>query len=201
SDDGTTWRPVGTARLVAPPATVQIGLVVTSPPKLEIKKSLGGTGVDGTPTLGRATFDNVRVSGSTTGSWTSETVGYDPTVKPDYPGVGGSSTESSGVFTVAGSGAIGPGEAPDDATQNALFGLFFGVLALIPVAVLFMTSEYKRPLILATFGASPRRRRVLAAKASVIGAASFGTGLAAALATSLVAQPLFQARGFRPPAF
>ncbi len=75
------------------------------------------------------------------------------------------------------------------------------MLVLIPVAVLFMTSEYRRPLILATFGASPRRRRVLAAKAAVIGAASSGTGLAAALATYLVTRPLFQARGFRPPAF
>jgi len=201
SEDGMTWQRVGSVRLVAPATTVQVGLAVTSPPHLNIKKTLGGTGYDATPTVGHATFDNVRVTGNTTGSWTGDTVGYDPSVKSDNPSVAGSSTEASGVFTVTGSGAIGPDEAADDPTQDALFGLFFGVLALIPVAVLFMTSEYKRPLILATFGASPRRRRVLAAKAAVIGAASFATGLVAALATYLIARPLFEAHGYRPPAF
>jgi ABC-2 type transport system permease protein len=54
------------------------------------------------------------------------------------------------------------------------------------VATLFITAEYRRGLILTTLTASPRRGRVLAAKAIVIGAATFVTGLAAAL----VAVPL-----------
>ena len=183
-------------RLVGPAATVQVGLFVTSPPNTVIKDAQRHLGKrDGTTS--RATFDHVRVTGAAAGTWVGETIGHTD-VKP--PALG-SSTQVGGVFTVTGSGTIGSGEGPDDPIQNSLFGLFFGVLVLIPVAVLFMTSEYRRPLILATFGASPRRRRVLAAKAAVIGAASFGTGLAAALATYLVTRPLFQARGFRPPAF
>ena len=197
SADGVTWRPVGTVRLVGPAATVQVGLFVTSPPNTVIKKTLSATSAGETATTSRATFDHVRVTGATAGTWVGETIGHTNVKLPAL----GSSTQAGGVFTVTGSGTIGSGEGPDDPIQNSLFGLFFGVLVLIPVAALFMTSEYRRPLILATFGASPRRRRVLATKAAVIGAASFGTGLAAALATYLVARPLFQARGFRPPAF
>jgi hypothetical protein len=201
SDDGTAWRTVGTVRLVSSASTVQVGLIVTSPPRQTIEKSISGTGVSGTPTLGHATFDNVAVSGAAAGTWTGETIGYDPTVKSDSPAVAGSSTESGGVFTVAGSGVIGSAEPADDPTQNSLFGIFFGVLALIPVAVLFMTSEYKRSLITATFGAGPRRRRVLVAKAAVIGAASFVVGLVASLAIYLITRPLFEAHGYRPPTF
>jgi hypothetical protein len=197
SADGVTWRPVGTVRLVRPAGTVQVGLFVTSPPKTVVTKTLSATSAGETATTSQATFDHVRVTGAAAGTWAGETIGHTD-VKPPAPG---SSTQAGGLFTVTGSGAIGSGEGPDDPIQNSLFGLFFGVLVLIPVAVLFMTSEYRRPLILATFGASPRRRRVLAAKASVIGAASFGTGLTAALATYLITRPLFQARGFRPPAF
>jgi len=197
SADGLTWHLIGTMRLVRPPGTVQVGLFVTSPPKTVVTKTLSAISAGETATTSHATFDHVRVTGTTAGMWVGQTVGRTD-VKPPAPG---SSTQADGLFTVTGSGAIGTAEAPDDPIQNSLFGLFFGLLVLIPVAVLFMTSEYRRPLILATFGASPRRRRVLAAKACVIGAASFGTGLAAALATYLLTRPLFQARGFQPPAF
>jgi len=197
SADGLTWHVVGTMRLVRPPGTVQVGLFVSSPPKTVVTKTLSAISGGQTATISRATFDHVRLIGTTAGTWVGQTIGRTD-VKPP---VRGSSTQADGIFTVTGSGAIGPGEGPDDPIQNSLFGLFFGVLVLIPVAVLFMTSEYRRPLILTTFGASPRRRRVLAAKACIIGAASFGTGLAAALATYLLTRPLFQARGFRPPAF
>ncbi|HKD96035.1 MAG TPA: ABC transporter permease subunit, partial [Micromonosporaceae bacterium] len=203
SDDGTTWRTVGTVRLVAPPAIIQVGLFVASPPKVTVSKTLTGTGVGGDATTGRATFDDVQVTGATSGIWTSQNIGDSGDsidAKPGQPGPG-SSVEAGGIFSVTGSGTIGPGEADDDPTQDVLFGLFFGVLALIPVAVLFMTSEYRRHLILTTFGASPRRRWVLAAKAAVIGAASFATGLVASLATYLITRPVLEAHGHRPPAW
>ncbi len=201
SDDGTTWHTVGTVRLVAPAATVQVGLYVASPPKTKIKKTLSETSADLIGTVSHATFDHVQVTGSSGGTWVGETIGHDIWVKVNNTEGTGASTETAGVFTITGSGTIGSDEQPDDTVQNSLFGLFFGVLALIPVAVLFMTSEYKRPLIQATFGASPRRRRVLAAKAAVIGAASFATGLVAALAIYLATRPLSEARGYRPPAY
>jgi ABC-type transport system involved in multi-copper enzyme maturation permease subunit len=51
---------------------------------------------------------------------------------------------------------------------------------------MFITAEYRRHLIRTTFAASPRRGRVLAAKAIVIGSVTF----AAALAAAVVAVPL-----------
>nr|BFE79102.1 hypothetical protein GCM10020093_017030 [Planobispora longispora] len=55
-----------------------------------------------------------------------------------------------------------------------------GLIAVIVVAVTFMTAEYRRGLIRTTLLASPRRGRVPAAKAVVIGAAAFAAGLVAA---------------------
>ncbi len=48
------------------------------------------------------------------------------------------------------------------------------------MAALFVTAEYRRGLIRLTLAASPRRGRVLAAKAIVIGAVAFVAGLVAA---------------------
>lgn len=51
---------------------------------------------------------------------------------------------------------------------------------------MFITSEYRRKLIRTTQAASPRRGRVLAAKAVVIGAVSFVAGaIGAAVALAL----------------
>ena len=61
-----------------------------------------------------------------------------------------------------------------------LLGTFAGLIAVIVVATLFITAEYRRGLIRTTLAASPRRGRVLAAKAIVIGAVTFVAGLAAA---------------------
>ena len=59
-----------------------------------------------------------------------------------------------------------------------LAGLFIGLIAVIVVGALFMTAEYRRGLIRVTLAASPRRGRVLAAKAIVLGAVTFAAGLA-----------------------
>ena len=45
---------------------------------------------------------------------------------------------------------------------------------------MFMTAEYRRGLIRVTLAASPRRGRVLAAKAVVIAAVAFAAGLVGA---------------------
>jgi ABC-type transport system involved in multi-copper enzyme maturation permease subunit len=49
----------------------------------------------------------------------------------------------------------------------------FGLLAIIVLAAVFITAEYRRGLIRTTFVTSPRRGRVLAAKAVVIGSVTF----------------------------
>jgi predicted anti-sigma-YlaC factor YlaD len=53
---------------------------------------------------------------------------------------------------------------------NTLVGMLIGVLLIGVVGVLAMTSEYTSGTIRATFAAAPRRLRVLAAKAAVVGA-------------------------------
>jgi hypothetical protein len=58
--------------------------------------------------------------------------------------------------------------------------MLIGVLLIGVVGVLAMTSEYTSGTIRATFAAAPRRLRVLAAKAAVVGAVALITGEAAA---------------------
>ncbi len=57
--------------------------------------------------------------------------------------------------------------------------MFAGLIAVIVIGVMFITAEYRRGLIRTTLAASPRRGRVLAAKALVAGAATFAAGLVA----------------------
>ena len=97
---------------------------------------------------------------------------------------------------MTGSGDIAPiaeghgGPADSAATVNDyLLGTFAGLIALIVVATMFMTAEYRRNLIRITLAASPRRGRVLAAKAIVVAAVSFVAGLVgAAVAVSPAAR-------------
>ena len=60
---------------------------------------------------------------------------------------------------------------------------------------MFMTAEYRRGLIRVTLAASPRRGRVLAAKAVVIGAVTFVAGLAGAAAAVPPGERLLRANG------
>ena len=59
-------------------------------------------------------------------------------------------------------------------------GTFAGLIAVLVVATMFITAEFRRGLIRVTLTASPRRGRVLAAKAIVLGAVTFLVGLPAA---------------------
>ena len=61
---------------------------------------------------------------------------------------------------------------------------------------MFITAEYRRGLIRATQAASPRRGRVLAAKAIVIGAVTFAAGLAGAAAAVLLGERQLRHNGF-----
>ena len=77
-----------------------------------------------------------------------------------------------------------------------LAGTVAGLIAVIVVATMFMTAEYRRGLIRTTLAVSPVRGRVLAAKAIVIGSAAFVTGLAAAAGTVIAATEMAHARGY-----
>ena len=53
---------------------------------------------------------------------------------------------------------------------DTLVGTFAGLIAVLVVGTMFITAEFRRGLIRVTLTASPRRSRVLAAKAIVLGA-------------------------------
>jgi ABC-type transport system involved in multi-copper enzyme maturation permease subunit len=89
--------------------------------------------------------------------------------------------ESGGTFTVTGSGDIAPlGQEGGQTIERPLTGVATGLIVVLVVAVMFITAEYRRGLIRTTLLASPRRGRLLAAKAIVIGTVTFTAGLAAA---------------------
>jgi ABC-type transport system involved in multi-copper enzyme maturation permease subunit len=195
SADGTHWTQVGTVHLTGLPSIVQAGLFAASPAYAAISQSFGG-GENGSvaPSQDTAVLDHLSRSGAWPGgSWTGDYIGA-----ADASGIGGYH-QVGGRFTVTGSGDIAPavaGQAGSDATiANHLVGTFAGLIAVIVVATMFITAEYRRGLIRITLAASPRRGRVLAAKAIVIGAVTFVAGLAAAAAAVIVGAQIARARG------
>ena len=104
--------------------------------------------------------------------------------------------KSGGTFTVAGSGDIAPYVTDVDPLGTVLKGSLVGLLAVIALGALFITAEYRRGLIRTTFAASPRRGRVLAAKAIVIGLVTFAAGLAGAAVALPIAENKLHSGGW-----
>jgi hypothetical protein len=204
STDGTTWRTIGELTVPGLPRDAELGMFVSAEPEMRMMRRAGGTSIGGHPGKAVATFDNVQASA--TGAWRDDRVVM-PIPEPDGPPVQGTEgpqgnvTEANGAYTIMGGGKIGPELPPDDMVQISLFGVIAGLMALIAISVLFATSEYRRGMIRTTFLASPRRGRVLAAKAIVLGGVTYLVGLAAATTAFLVAQPIMREHGFAPPAF
>jgi hypothetical protein len=192
SADGATWQRIGSYPLASLPSTVEIGLFVASPEAFRTERSLTGASVGGFSTVSTARFDNVRLEPALAGGeWANDDVGE----------ADGDATIEDGTVAITGTGDVVPRPPDGDVTRLSLTGVFVGLIALIALAVLFMTSEYRRGLIRTTFAANPRRGRVLAAKAIVIGAAVFVVGLLASLASFLIAQPILRSNGYGPPAY
>lgn len=174
SADGVHWTTVGSVRLAGLPGTVQAGLFVTSPPLASAHAFTSPTATSAT-----AVFDQVSLAGHwPQGAWNGLAVGAG-TLTPTLGSSG--FRQSGGAFTVTGSGDIAPAVGDVGYTpEQSLQGVFVGLLVVIVLGALFMTAEYRRGLIRTTLTASPRRGRVLAAKALVLGAAAFAVGLIAA---------------------
>jgi ABC-type transport system involved in multi-copper enzyme maturation permease subunit len=183
SGDGTHWTQVGIATLPGLPATVQAGMFATSPP-YNVTTAQGLLGMSGTggPTLATTALDHVSLTGGTAGGWASTQLGAGP--NDASPAMPGGYHQAGGTFTVTGSGDIAPdvpgGAGPGQTLDHTLVGALAGLIAVVVVATMFVTAEYRRGLIRTTFAASPRRGHVLAAKAIVIAAVSFAAGLVAA---------------------
>ncbi|MER5227823.1 ABC transporter permease subunit [Streptomyces flaveus] len=184
STDGTKWTKVGTAQVSRLGSTAQVGLFVASPP------AVGGGGTSGS--VSTATFGDLRTQGGWAGgNWAGDQVGAKSPSFAGYPeNASGSFTGSDARFTVTGAGDIAPAVRDSLPTgghlRDLLASTFAALIAVIVVGALFITEEYRSKMIHLTLAASPRRSRVLVAKAIVLWAVTFVAGLAgAALATPL----------------
>ncbi len=74
-------------------------------------------------------------------------------------------------------------------------GTFAGLIVMVVVGAMFMTAEYRRRLIRVTLTAAPRRGRVLAAKAVIIGVVTFGAGLVSAAIAVVLGQRVLRGNG------
>jgi ABC-type transport system involved in multi-copper enzyme maturation permease subunit len=181
SADGTHWTLVGTATLPGLAATVQAGPFTAAP-----------AGGDATTATG--VFRHVGLSWPATG-WTGTNVGG---TGPNGVPLPGALRRSAGTLTLIGSGDIAPvtGNTGNvTSLQRALTGTFFGLIPLIVVAAVFVTAEYRRGLIRVSLTAAPRRGRLLAAKAIVIGAVGFVVGVVAATLALAVGGPVLRRTG------
>jgi len=204
SADGLHWTRVGTAQLTGLPETVQVGMFATSPNYVVTQNSFGGSGDQGGPSQATGVFDDVSLTAAAAGgTWTGTAIGGGGPVRAG-PGGGRSGTPFTpvgGTFTVTGSGDIapvtpGPGSGyPTVTVEQSLAGAFLGLIVIVVVAAMFFTAEYRRGLIRTTLAAAPRRGAVLAAKALVIGAVAFVTGLIASVISIAVGVPEEQNQG------
>ncbi|HYB47782.1 MAG TPA: ABC transporter permease subunit [Streptosporangiaceae bacterium] len=203
SADGTHWTQVGAVQLAGLPSTVQVGMFATSPNYTVTQNSFGGASTNSGSAQATGVFDHVSLTGASPGTWTGTTVGSRGPAGP-MPGGGPGSApyaRTAGTFTVTGSGDIapitpGPGVGLPTATiEQSLVGAFLGLIVIVTVAAMFFSAEYRRGLIRTTLAATPRRGAVLAAKAVVIAAVAFVTGLVAAVVSIAVGVPKEENQG------
>jgi len=190
SSDGTTWTKVGTARLNGLPTSVSTGMFATSPGQSTFTQNFGGGRGIGSPTVASATFDSINLlGGSSSTAWTGTRIGD--------AGAPESFDASAGKYTVVGSGDIAPGNGDGSGSgiEHTLTGTFATLTLMVVLGVLFISTEYRRGLIRTSMTASPRRGRILAAKAIVIGAVTFVTGLIGAMITIPISEHFLRANG------
>jgi ABC-type transport system involved in multi-copper enzyme maturation permease subunit len=202
SSDAAHWTRVGTVTLALPPA-VRGGLFAASPGHVVTSQSLGGGSATGGETIATAAFDQVSLSWPA-GAWTGGPTGARGPAVGTAAGPGQSfgsfRQQPGGAITVTGSGDIAPdtaagGDRGGRSISRTLVGTFAGLIAMIVIGAMFFTAEYRRGLIRVTLTASPRRGRVLAAKALVIGAIAFVAGLIASAVAIPVGERVLRSGG------
>jgi len=159
-----------------------------------ISASFGGSSSTGGPTLATAAFDQLSRQGTWPAArWTGESIQSATSRAMDRSAQG--YRQAGGTFTVSGSGDIAPATDNTDSVKQTLAGTFAGLIAVVVIGVMFITVEYRRGMIRTTLAASPRRGRVLAAKAVVLAAVTFVTGLVAAAVTVPLGERLLHENG------
>lgn len=192
SPDGESWTEVGRARPAHLPGVVEVGLFVASPPSTISEQRPFEVVENSGPSQATAQVDEVALEGGwadgsrgSSDGWEGSAIGDDPVMGP----LTGLERDGS-TFTLQGSGDVAPASAGPDRLEQRLVGTFVGLILVVAVSVLFVTSEYRRGLAATTFTATPRRGRVLAAKVVVAGAVAFALGLGCAgLAMALGGEP------------
>jgi ABC-2 type transport system permease protein len=87
-------------------------------------------------------------------------------------------------------------QTDNDSVMPSVAGVYVSQIAVVALSVLAITGEYATGMIRTTFMATPRRGRVLAAKAVVLGAVTLVVGVAASVTSFLVGQPILAGNGF-----
>jgi len=146
-------------------------------------------------TQASAVFDQVSLRGKSSGAWRGDAIGGGGHTDWERNHRPAGAEQSGGTFTVTGSGDIAPVVDGGSGIERTLIGALAELIAVIVVATLFITAEYRRGLIRTTLAASPRRGRVLAAKAVVIGSATFAAGLAATALAIPLGERILRANG------
>jgi hypothetical protein len=218
SADGTHWTRIGTATLARLPSTVQAGMFAASPSADLFRQGFASNNGVQIGTLGTARFGQLSRTGNWTASaWKSTQVGQ-PSALATRPGIrcapkggcvrpsgrtaGAGFTAHGRTYTVTGSGDIAPYVPITDPLGLSFKGTLVGLIAVIALAALFITAEYRRGMMIrTTFAASPRRGRVLAAKALVIGTVAFVAGLAGAAVALVAAGHKLSANGWATSVF
>ena len=197
SADGTRWTKIGTVSLPGLATTVQAGLFVTSPQYTQqVNQQISGGTQSGDPTDATAAFDRVTLQGRWAAStWTGTAVSGGS--NSQYPtGSEAGYRQADGTFTITGSGDTAPGAAGGTPVNQELAGVFIGLISVVVAGALFITAEYRRGMIRLTLTASPRRGRVLAAKALVLGGITFAAGLIGAAGAVWAGNRLLAGNGY-----
>jgi ABC-type transport system involved in multi-copper enzyme maturation permease subunit len=215
SADGRGWTKVAAVQLAGLPGTVQAGLFAASPVDFQSNfPSYAQSGGSDLASVATAVFDHVSLhGGKPQGTWTGQMIGANGPVytRPLAQAYGSGHAHAAGPklgfrqadarLTVTGSGDIAPvvgGGANSDyvtgTISDHLVAVIFGLIVLTVIGAMFMTTEYRRGMIRVTLTASPRRGRVLAAKAVVMGLVSFVLGLPAAALAVLAGVQISRSR-------
>src|SRR5215467_11239270 len=117
----------------------------------DLRQSFGSSSTHGGPSQATAVFEDI----SRRGTWPANAwIGTNVGKSAASPGTGiGYVRATAGAVTVSGSGDIapvvtGPGSSgPVSTFEQPLAGLFAGLIAVVIVAAMFFTVEYRRGLI------------------------------------------------------
>ncbi|KOX30825.1 MULTISPECIES: hypothetical protein [unclassified Streptomyces] len=178
SADGTRWTKVGAVRLPGLPGTVQVGLFAASPGDLTLRRTgLGGATEEVRWTQAGGTFDRIALRGAAAGGWRDDAVGERNRTDWEKNERASGAVEENGTITVTGAGDIGPRGAEDGArpVEHALGGLFPALLVVLVISVRYATAGHRT----GPADGAPVTRSRLAAKAVVLAAVTFATGLLA----------------------